>query len=157
MDHNSTIKQWVEFYESSGLTQAEFARVHGVPARTLRSWRRKFRATRQPPAVAVSEAVEQAIAALTAVRERLDAACRVAEQPSPVEGRIDDPAPSSGEQPGAVGSSSAGLLHQVLPGAVAGTVHRDEPGPVPASAPGTSAAPAAAGKVRRRGFFSEFS
>ena len=77
MDHNS-IEQWVAFYESSGLTQEEFERVHGVPARTLRSWRRKSRASRQPPAEAVREAVEQAVAALLAVRDRLAAACRTA-------------------------------------------------------------------------------
>jgi len=156
MDDNSTIRQWVAFYESSGLTQSEFEKKHGIPGRTLRSWRRKFRATRQPPAVAVREAIEQAIEALTAVRDRLAAACREADVPVPMEVRTDDQATSSGGQPGAAGSSPAGLVPHVLPGAVASTVQREGPGPGPASPPGASAAPAAVGKVPRRGFFSSF-
>jgi transposase-like protein len=110
MDQNDTIRaQWVEAFEASELSQEEFARQHGLPARTLRSWRRRFRATRQPPPEVVREAVEQAILALTAVRDRLDAACRMAHEAAQVEARNDERAVPSCVQPTAVGDAPPGL------------------------------------------------
>lgn len=76
MDVKDNRAEWVEFFERSGLTQLEFEKRYGVSARTLRSWRRKFRAGRQPPAEAVTEVLEQAIEALTAIRASLVAAER---------------------------------------------------------------------------------
>lgn len=66
--------QWVAYFEASGLTQDDFTRQHGIPGRTLREWRRKFRAGRQPPAEQVKEVVDRAIEALIAIRARLNAA-----------------------------------------------------------------------------------
>jgi transposase-like protein len=65
--------QWVAALEASGLGQEEFARQHGIPARTLRAWRKKLRAARQPPADQVLEVLDRAIEALMAIRSSLDA------------------------------------------------------------------------------------
>lgn len=73
MNQQDTRAQWVDYFEASGLTQGEFQAKHGIPARTLRSWRKKYRASRQPPAEQVQEVIDLALAALVAARRGLEA------------------------------------------------------------------------------------
>lgn len=119
MSQDNTVRaKWVAAFEASGLSQDAFEQEHGLPARTLRSWRRKFRASRQPPAGAVREVVERAIEALAAVRASLDAACQQ---------------PASGE---AVSGGSGLLPAEVAPVRVL-DVRADGAGPGPFASPRT--------------------
>jgi transposase-like protein len=66
---------WTE----SGLSQPEYARQHGISERTLRAWRAKYCADRQPPGEAVREAIVDAMERLQAALDVLDRAAAEAE------------------------------------------------------------------------------
>jgi len=129
MDLKDDRAEWVEYFERSGLTQLEFEKQHGLPGRTLRSWRRKVRAGRQPPAEAVRKVVEHALAALTAIRASLVEAERRAcadEKSFDVASQAEEPAPSRPhtESPQAPtrGPSAPTVARPVLPPASAAEV-----------------------------------
>ncbi len=160
MDRKDNMEAWVAFYENSGLTQSEFEAKHGIPGRTLRSWRQKLRGRRQPPADTVREAIGEAIAALAAVRDRLDSACQVGLDAAQVEARAGDQALPSCPQATAVDERQVDLPLPAVASAVANDLDVDRARRTPEDgareASGEDATPAATVaptvKARRRFF-----